>query len=151
MKTSKKIIAGILACLMLMAAMAISVSAYGGDNDFSFTMNTKGNQACSYSSDTRYRGTTSTKTPWKVNFRVSSEGKKTIMQYFLAGDELFSKAKLSDYKNVTEGSGNKYFHAYDDACKRNVKLGVRNNNNTPYEYSVSGYWDEETAKHAFSD
>lgn len=32
----------------------------------------------------------------------------------------------------------------------NVGVAVYNNNRNSSQYNVSGYWDEETAKHAFS-
>lgn len=146
----KKSIIGILAVLMILASVVISASAYGNDNNYGYSFNTKGNQGWSYSNDIRYRGATTTKTPWKVNFTYSSEGTGTIMKYFLASSGWFP-SKLSNFKNVTQGSGNKYFQAYDDACKADVQLAARNNNNTSYTYTISGYWDEETAKHAFND
>ena len=116
MKVFKRSIVGILACLMVISSVAISASAYADDNSYGYSFSTKGNQGWSYSNDVRYSGATTTKTPWKVNFTYSSEREKTIMQYFLASSGWFP-SKLSDYKNVTQGSGNKYFHAYDDACK----------------------------------
>ena len=149
MKSLKKSIVGILVCITAIAAVAISASAYAYDNNYGYSFTVKPKSGLSYSSDIRYRGATTTKTPWKVNFTYSSEGKKTVMTYFLASSGWFP-TKFSDFKNVTQGSGDKYFRAYDVACETDVQLAAKNNNNTANSYTISGYWDEETAKHAFS-
>lgn len=151
MKFSKKIIAGIAASLMIMSAFSMSASAYGTDNNIPYSFKVKSNQELSYSGDVQYRGATTTATPWKVDFTFSAEGKGTKMDYFLAGNEWLTKTKQSEYKTVTQGSGAKYFHAYDTACKADVQLAARNNNYVSNDYTVAGYWDEETAQHNFSD
>lgn len=69
------------------------------------------------------------------------------MYFYLSGPWY---SKESNVKAVKQGSGNKYFDAYDSCKKMNVGVAVYNNNRNSSQYNVSGYWDEETAKHAFS-
>lgn len=95
-----------------------------------------------------YRANSGIEVPWKVNFTYSEEGKGTIMYFYLSGPWY---SKESNVKAVKQGSGNKYFDAYDSCKKMNVGLAIKNNNKEDgNKYNVSGYWDEETAKHAFS-
>ena len=150
MKSIKTIVAGIATGILLISAISVSVAAYGNDNSYGYNFDTKAYQQHSYSGTSYYRGTADVTTPWKVNFTYSSEGEGTIMQYFLAGTG--SKPdKVSDYKEVKQGAGEKYFRAYDSSLQRDTQLGARNNNYTVYKYSIAGYWDEETAYHQFSD
>lgn len=128
-------------------AFAFGVSAYGADNDIVYSFTVPGYPNAGYSK-AEYRGNSGTNVPWKVNFRASAEGSGTVMYYYLSGPWW---SKESDYKAVKESSGNKYYHAYDTAKNMNVALAAKNNNNTPKSFLVSGYWDEETAKHTFSD
>ncbi len=129
--------------------MGLSTSAYGSDNDIYFSFSVGANKAWGYSGEV-YRGPSGTEVPWKVNFTLSSEGTGTYMNYFLLtpGSQY---SKLSDYKLVQQGSGAKYYHAYDSAYNTNLRLGAMNNNVVTKSYNVGGYWDEETAKHTFSD
>ena len=150
MSFKKRILIGITTCLITLSALGFSSYAYGGDNNIGYSFSVPGGQNWAFS-NAKYRGPSGTSVPWKVNFTYSSEGVGTYMQYFLAGTEWISLSKLSDYKMVKQGSGVKYYHAYDSAYNRNVRLGARNNNNVSKSYTVSGYWDEETAKHTFSD
>lgn len=70
------------------------------------------------------------------------------MYFYLSGPWY---EKVSNVKAVKQGSGNKYFAAYDSAQNMDVGLAIKNNNKEDSnKYNVTGYWDEETAKHAFS-
>lgn len=150
MSFKKRVLIGITTGVIALSALGFSASAYGSDNNIGYSYSVPGGQNWGFS-DAEYRGASDTSVPWKVNFTYSSEGAGTCMQYFLAGTEWFSPSKLSDYKLVKQGSGAKYYRAYDSAYKRDVRLGARNNNNVSNSYTVSGYWDEETEKHTFSD
>ena len=150
MSFGKRILATIIASASVVSALSLSVFAYGGDHNIGYSFTVPAWQNWGYTS-AEYRGTKSNEVvPWKVNFTYSAEGTNSLMQYFLLADG-WDYTKLSDYKDVNEGSGPKYFHAYDTACERYVRLGARNNNNNNHAYTVSGYWDEETAQHTFSD
>lgn len=143
----KRVLTTIIVGVMAFSVIVISTSAYGSDNDIPYSFNVSANQGWGYTSE-EHRGPSNTSVPWKVNFTYSSEGAGTYMQYFLIAP---GWSKQSDYKNTKQGSGNKYYHAYDTAYNVDVALGARNNNYESYNYNISGYWDEETAKHAFSD
>ena len=110
-------------------------------------MQVPGNQKKGYSK-AEYRGSSGTEVPWKVDFTFSEEGKGTIMYFYLSGPWY---EKVSNVKAVKQGSDKKYFAAYDSCKNMNVGLAVMNNNEKDGNtYEVAGYWDEETAKHAFS-
>lgn len=143
----KRLFATLIVGAVSIGAFAFGASAYGSDNDIPYSFTVPGNQQSTYDK-AEYRGNSGPEVPWKVNFTYSGEGKSTITMYYLSGSWW---SKQSDYKNVKQGSGNKYYHAYDTAKNMDVALAAKNNNNTPKSYGISGYWDEETAKHTFSD
>lgn len=151
MKLLKRAAVGILAGLIGLSAMGLFASAYSYDNNYYFSFTVGDHQKWGYIGSSQYRGTRYVETPWMVNFTSSSEGAGTVMEFFLLNNDWFRYEKRSDYKRVQQGSGKKYFHAYDSANQSDVRIGARNNNNVAYSYTVSGYWDEETAKHAFDD
>lgn len=132
---------------VFISVFAFGATAYGSDNDVPFLVQVPGNQKKGYSK-AEYRGNSGPEVPWKVNFTYSEEGKGTIMYFYLSGPWY---SKQSNVKAVKQGSGNKYFAAYDSCKNMNVGLAVMNNNEKDGNtYEVAGYWDEETAKHAFS-
>ena len=147
LKFYKRLLLTLIVCSISISAFAFSVAAYGSDNDIPYSFTVLGNQQGTYTNG-EYRGNSGTNVPWKVNFTYSQEGKGTVMQYYLSGSWW---SKQSDYKNVKQGSGAKYYHAYDTAKNMTVALAARNNNYTSNKYSISGYWDEESAKHTFND
>ena len=147
----KRAAVGLLAGLIGLSVMGLPASAYGEDNDMDFSFNVPGGKRWGYINYAEYRGTASMATPCKVNFAYSTEGQGKIMDYFLLNNSIWSYFQYSDFKSVKQGSGNKYFHAYGAACKQYVRIGAKNKNDVPNNYTVSGYWDEETAKHAFND
>lgn len=149
MNYSKRIILGTLAALMLISSIFISASA-AETNSFPYSFKMKADQGKSYSKDLNYRGTGKTSVPWMVNMTFNAEGEGTKAQYFLASSST-PYENVSAYKTVTQGSGAKYFHAYSSANKRTVQLAARNNNDVTKSYTISGYWDEETAEHSFDD
>ena len=149
MNFRKRVLLGITTGVIALSALSFSTSAYGGDNNIGYSFDVPANQGFGYSAP-QYRGPSGTNVPWKVNFTYSSEGVGTYMYYFLAGDEWINKSRFSDYKKVQQGSGEKYFRAYEGAYNKNVRLGAQNNNDSRQGFKVSGYWDEESAKHNFS-
>ncbi len=118
------------------------MTALAGNDDVPFSFTMKANLAKSYTGD-RYRETTRTNNPWKVNMTASTEGKNTQAYYFLASNGIL-RIQYSDQYLVKVGSGNHYYKAYSNGSKQNVSLGCRNNNDVNKKYTVSGYWDEET-------
>jgi len=70
------------------------------------------------------------------------------MYFYLSGPWY---EKVSNVKSVKQGTGCKYFAAYDSAQNMDVGLAIKNNNKEDSnKYNVAGYWDEETDKHKFS-
>lgn len=147
MKFQKRVFIGIVASVIGVSALAFSASAYGSDNDVPYSFSIPSNGGNGYSA-TEYRGNSGTEVPWKVEFTYSSEGRHTYTKFYLRED--FWNNKLSDYKQVKQGSSPKYFQAYDTAKNRDVRLGGIDNNPNNSGYTVAGYWDEETDYHAFS-
>lgn len=147
MKLLKRLLISLTVVAISIVSFIFGVSAYGSDNNIPYSFTVPGNQGSNYSS-AEYRGNSGTEVPWKVNFTYSSEGTGTVMQYYLSGPWW---SKQSDYKSVSQGSGAKYYHAYDSAKNMDIAIAARNNNYNNYSYTISGYWDEETAKHTFSD
>lgn len=119
-----------------------SMTALAGNDDVPFSFTMKAKLAKSYTGD-RYRETTRTNNPWKVNMTGSTEGKNTQAYYFLASNGIL-RIQYSEQYLVKAGSGNHYYKAYSNGSKQNVSLGCRNNNDVNKKYTVSGYWDEET-------
>ena len=146
MKFYKRLLAMAIVATVFISVFAFGATAYGSDNDVPFLVQVPGNQKKGYSK-AEYRGSSGTEVPWKVDFTFSEEGKGTIMYFYLSGPWY---EKVSNVKAVKQGSGNKYFAAYDSCKNMNVGVAVYNNNRNSSQYNVSGYWDEETAKHAFS-
>ncbi|MBP1564747.1 MAG: DUF2712 domain-containing protein [Oscillospiraceae bacterium] len=64
------------------------------------------------------------------------------MTYWLTKSS--DKATASDFHDVKQGSGAKYYKALKNASETYVVLAAENNNYDASSYSVSGYWDEET-------
>ena len=132
---------------VFISVFAFGATAYGSDNDVPFLVQVPGNQKKGYSK-AEYRGSSGPEVPWKVDFTFSEEGRGTIMYFYLSGPWY---EKVSNVKSVKQGTGCKYFAAYDSCKNMNVGLAVMNNNEKDGNtYEVAGYWDEETAKHAFS-
>lgn len=147
MKFYKRLLAMAIVATVFISVFAFGATAYGSDNDVPFLVQVPGNQKKGYSK-AEYRGSSGTEVPWKVDFTYSEEGSGTIMYFYLSGPWY---SKQSNVKAVKQGSDKKYFAAYDSCKNMNVGLAVMNNNEKDGNtYEVAGYWDEETAKHAFS-
>lgn len=147
MKFYKRLLAMAIVATVFISVFAFGATAYGSDNDIPFYLRVPGSKGKVYS-DAEHRGDSGTEVPWKVDFTFSEEGKGTIMYFYLSGPWY---EKVSNVKAVKQGSGNKYFAAYDSAQNMDVGLAIKNNNKEDSnKYNVAGYWDEETAKHAFS-
>lgn len=136
----KKRLGFILGVAMLAAMNVIPTFASDDNHGYSFVI--KANHANTYSSS-RYRQTTNTNNPWKVNMTYSGEGTGTITTYWLA---LYNSSHtlVSGTHDVKQGSGAHYYTATSKANQMDVCLGAENNNNSTNTYTVSGYWDEET-------
>ena len=119
-----------------------SMTALAGNDNVAFSFTMKANSARNYTGN-RYRETTRTNNPWKVNMTGSTEGNNTQAYYFLASNGA-RRIQYSDQHLVKAGSGNHYYKAYAEASKQGVSLGCKNNNNVNKSYTVAGYWDEET-------
>ena len=127
MKFYKRLLAMAIVATVFISVFAFGATAYGSDNDVPFLVQVPGNQKKGYSK-AEYRGSSGTEVPWKVDFTFSEEGKGTIMYFYLSGPWY---EKVSNVKAVG--------------------LAIKNNNKEDSnKYNVAGYWDEETAKHAFS-
>lgn len=147
MKFYKRLLAMAIVATVFISVFAFGATAYGSDNDVPFLVQVPGNQKKGYSK-AEYRGSSGPEVPWKVDFTFSEEGRGTIMYFYLSGPWY---SKQSNVKAVKQGSDKKYFAAYDSCKNMNVGLAVMNNNEKDGNtYEVAGYWDEETAKHAFS-
>ena len=96
---------------VFISVFAFGATAYGSDNDVPFLVQVPGNQKKGYSK-AEYRGSSGPEVPWKVDFTFSEEGRGTIMYFYLSGPWY---EKVSDVKSVKQGTGCKYFAAYDSA------------------------------------
>lgn len=137
---------GKVAVLFAAAAVVVStacVDVSASNDAVAFTnYRLKAGYANTYTTS-RYRQTTNPNNKWKVNLAYSTEGKGSIATFWLAKANS-AHTLVSGTHNVAQGSGNHYFAATSGASRSNVCLGMENNNYTPHEYKVSGYWDEET-------
>ena len=151
MKLTKTLAISAMATAVALLTIIVPMGASAaGDNNIPYNFNVPGNQNWGYDNNSQYRGTSNTKVPWMVNFTFSGEGITARSEYFILGDG-WNYNKYSDYKGVNQGSGAKYFHAYDSAYNVALRIGARNNNYNNKSYTVSGYLDEETALHKFND
>ncbi len=138
----KKIIVVLLMFLIFSFFGKDVVYASNDNVGFSYTVKAKYQNSYYYS---RYRETTYSLNPWKVNLTYSGEGKGTTSTFWLSefsGD--WYVQRVSATYNVKQGSGDKYFVASNNASKKDVSLSVENNNYSKRSYTISGYWDEET-------
>lgn len=137
--------------LTLLATVALigstSLTAQATDDNVSYSFNIKAKCQNTYSTG-RYRQTTNTSNPWKVDLAYSGEGAGTITTFWLAkynsNHTVVSVGGVDGTHNVKQGTGAKYYLASKKASQTNVCLGAENNNNVDKTYEVSGYWDEET-------
>lgn len=114
---------------------------YARDDDISFSFGIKSLERVSRYEKGRYRETTKTNNPWKVNLSKSGEGSGKVTTFYLSG---YDWSQVSPSVNVKQGNGSYYRDAYESASKRTVYLTGCNNNFSVDGYTVSGYWDEET-------
>lgn len=134
-------LAGVLGVLLL----PTSNFAFAGDENYGYSFYIQPEYLNNYSSDIRYRQTTSSSNPWKVDLRSSGEGTGTYTTFWLhALNPLDEWQRGSTVRDVKQGSGATYTGAYSWASQTNTKLGAENNNYSTNGYYVSGYWDEET-------
>ena len=147
MKFYKRLLAMAIVATVFISVFAFGATAYGSDNNIPVSVKVPGYQGKVYTK-AEYRGDSGTEVPWKVDFTYSEEGSGTIMYFYLSGPWY---SKQSNVKAVKQGSDKKYFAAYDSCKNMDVGLAIKNNNKEDSnKYNVAGYWDEETAKHAFS-
>ncbi len=140
MKTRKRNFVAIITATVML--VMISIPAFASDDNIPYRFHLQTGGANSYlsSSESRYRQTTNTSNPWKVNMtniRDDSDGKAT---YWIARNA--DHIQVSDAHNVHAGTGAHYYNARSSANQTNVVLAADNNNNVAAD--VWGYWDEET-------
>lgn len=129
-----------IAAAVMLVIMSIPVFASDDNIPYDFHLQTGGKNSYLSSSDARYRQTTNTSNPWKVNMtniRGDSDG---IATYWIARNA--DHVQVSDAHNVHAGTGAHYYNARSSANQTNVVLAADNNNNVAAD--VWGYWDEET-------
>ena len=114
-----------------------SMTALAGNDNVAFSFTMKANSARNYTGN-RYRETTRTNNPWKVNMTGSTEGNNTQAYYFLASNGA-RRIQYSDQHLVKAGSGNHYYKAYAEASKQGVSLGCKINNNAYDFCCVQGH------------
>ncbi len=136
----KKAAAFMAAIAFVLTTGFASINA--SDDNISYSFKLKANYANSYTKS-RYHQTSNTKNKWKINHAYSSEGRNTIATFWLAKSNS-SHTRVSNTHDVHQGTGPHYYNAWSGASKTDVCLGAENNNGTSKEYSISGYWDEET-------
>ncbi|MCD2368421.1 DUF2712 domain-containing protein [Bacillus sp. BS3(2021)] len=134
--------------LILAGTLGICIMASGNfveasNDNYSFGEPIKPYHSNSYTSE-RWRQTTHTNNPWKVNLKESDEGKGTITTFWIANTMYNSIPLASKTYNVKQGSGNHYYNANKKGNEAYVTLGMENNNYSPNWYYVKGVWDEET-------
>lgn len=110
------------------------------DDNIKFSLGVKPLKANSYTGQ-ELRSTTNPKNSWKVDFKSSTETKGTISTFWLVNT---SHSAVSTKQNIKVGSDPLYSPAYSSANNTYVQLAVENNTNTTENYTVKGYWDEET-------
>lgn len=132
----KKLI--VSAFIALCASNVLPVAASNDNISYSFTI--KAYQENSRSAP-RYRSTSNINNKWKVKMTRTLEGDKTLTRYWLEGANGDNVSKSVD---ISIADGAVYTPAYSSASQRNVYLTAENNNRNGDEYTVSGYWDEET-------
>lgn len=133
-----------LAFLIILSCFTagFSMTALAGDDNIEYSFTMKANLKKNYTGN-RYRETTRTNNPWKVNMTGSTEGNNTQAYYFLASNGVL-RIQYSDQILIKVGSGSSYNKAYEEASKQGVSLGCKNNNDVDKSYTVAGVWDEET-------
>ncbi|MEK4381414.1 DUF2712 domain-containing protein [Aeribacillus sp. FSL K6-2848] len=128
-----------MAAVVGIGIFTFSSFTFARNDNVSFHFTLKPKYKNSYSAE-RYRETSNPKNKWKVNLAYSSEGKGTIATFWL--DK--SGTRVSNIYDVKQGSGAHYYTAYSTANKSYVRLGAENNNYSTNNYTIAGYWDEET-------
>ena len=137
----KKTAAFVAAMALIFTTGFASVKASDDNVQFN-NFKLKAHYANSYTAS-RYRQTTNTKNNWKVNLAYSSEGNNSIATFWLAKANS-NHTRVSATYDIHQGTGAHYYNAWSGASKTNVCLGAENNNDSAKEYTISGYWDEET-------
>lgn len=140
MKTRKRNFVAIITAVVMLVMMSIPVFATDNDIEYKFHLQTGGANSYLSPSEARYRQTTNTSNPWKVNMtdiRGDSDG---IATYWIARNA--DHVQVSDAHNVHSGTGPHYYNARSSANQTTVVLAADNNNNVAAD--VWGLWDEET-------
>ena len=141
----KKTMLCFLSAMSILVAGVAQVNA-GKTNNYEFHFNIKANQGNIFS-EKRERSTKDPKCAWMVDFTKSTEdagGKACKTRFWLEKAGIFGK-QVSDDHDILEGSGRKFYASTKSGTQCDVKLGAENNNYNAKTYSVTGYWDEETA------
>lgn len=136
---SKKISMTLVAIMALFYGLANFASA--SNDNYAFDTIVKPYWLENYNSGSRFRDTSHTNNPWKVNLKYSGEGEGTITEFWLENSK---DVRVTKKERVKQGVGAHYFKAFDSASRTKVWLMCQNNNFAGETYRVTGYWDEET-------
>ncbi len=130
---------GILYLMVAVTVFSVWIPAFASDDNWGYKFSLKTDNWNSYS-DGRYRQTTNTANPWKVEMTYHSRGKTAYATYWLArtGD----KEQVSSTRDVTCKTGPLKTAAWAGASMVTVSLGAENYANQTAD--VSGFWEEET-------
>ncbi len=148
MRDNKKILFGVLLTGTLISGNMISINASEketkADNNIAYTLRVPAYHGNSVHTDGEYRQTTHTDNPWKVNQTSTSEGtgsSSNLTHYWL---EKSNGTNVSHGYDVSSSMGAIYKNAYSGASETTVYLTAENNNFNDDNFTVKGYWDEET-------
>ena len=139
-KTIRKKLSMVLVAVMALFYGFANFASASNDN-YVFDTIVKPYWLDNYNPGGRFRDTTHTNNPWKVNLRYSGEGRGTLTDFWL---ENRNDTRVTNKETVKQGVGAHYFKAYASASQTKVWLMCENNNFNGETYRITGYWDEET-------
>lgn len=144
-KMIKQLVALMTVLIALVTVVTPMVSLAGEDRvPFNFVVSINGNP--SHYTISRYRQTTNTRNTWKVQMDYSDEAKsvRSVTKFYLGVKHSPYNEQGSQMVKVILREGAYYTPAYTNASKKDVFLYARDDTTTNKNYTVTGYWDEET-------
>lgn len=130
---------GVLFLVVAVTVFTVWIPAFASDGNYGYEFSLKTGYVNSYS-DGRYRQTSNTENPWKVNMKYHSRGEKEKATYWLA--RIGDKGQASATHDIVAESGAHYYTAWAGASMVTVCLAAENFKDQTA--TVSGVWDEET-------
>lgn len=134
----------VLATVVSGSTSIFSASNTRSDDNWAYTLSVPDYQGNSTHTDGRYRQTTNTNNPWKIDQTSTTEGtgsSSNKTHYWL---ETYDGSNVSHGYDVSSSDGPIYKNAYGEASQATVYLTAENNNFNSDEFTVKGFWDEET-------